>query len=87
MPIFNFKCPECSRIFEDLIEFREQTALSKCCNSESKKFWGPGSAPNVLIRGSWQDDTRLDGGCDFGEMPGDEDYEGINEPGYLGPIP
>ena len=90
MRLYEFKCLKCNKVFEELlkkeVKIGEQIEGSPCCNSEGIRII---SRSQVLIKEKYREsgENRLDDGIPFGEVPGDDDYIGINEPGYIGPLP
>ena len=73
----SFQCKKCNKEFEDVVERKTKEMISPCCIK----------VPQFFIKGSYRDNTRLDGGVPFGEVPGDEDYEGIEDNQTQGKIP
>jgi len=91
MPIYNFECPKCKNKFEEL-SFNINNPEEPCpkCKTLSKRVMGCFYSVYICIKGGWiakKDPNVLDDGIPFGEVPGDEDYIGIDKPDYLGPRP
>ena len=80
----SFQCKKCNKEFEDVVERKTKEMISPCCNVLSVQII---KVPQFFIKGSYRDNTRLDGGVPFGEVPGDEDYEGIEDNQTQGKIP
>ena len=91
MPSYEFQCNKCSKIFNYFYHMKDAPiigAVSKnniCCGSLLRIF-----SKTILHVKSYtveKAQAAANDGIPFGEVPGDDDYVGLGEPDYLGPLP
>ncbi len=63
------------------------TSTCPFCNNEAKKQFTPTTGFIQKFKYLETGKNRLDQGIPFGEVPGDEQYKGIEDPDYTGPTP
>jgi len=92
MPTYDFKCTDCGEITEMFLSTTTKSSIEcpKCGGNAERGIWRPYKS-QFVIKNKWRtvakDNKAIDDGIPFGEVPGDDDYIGIDKPGYNGPIP
>ena len=91
MPTYQFICPKCKHKFEELsLTMIEPKELCPLCGEMAPKDCSKIFAPRFVVKDSWEKKVKEDDpleGIPLGEVPGDEDYIGMDDPDYIGPKP
>ena len=91
MPSYEFQCNKCKKIFMEFAYMKDAPKIggasesSSCCGDVLRIFSKTTVRMNTYRVERAQ--AAVNDGIPFGEVPGDEDYKGIGEPDYLGPLP
>jgi len=92
MPIYDYKCSNCGKVFEAFNWINSSN--TEVCECKGIAFKMEVYKLQILEKDKWKETGKnnVDQGIPFGEVPGDDDYVDKSgrvpeEPGYLGPLP